>query len=263
MNGLKNVELRNLFIDIAIALLAVNLLDISHFVEQSLPFGIYFIVPVQSLGFYLMYADRGLNNIDQGRDLYEKTKNFFSILARASAMFYWILGVGWIFLVFRFLETRGVALSVWAKTISVAVGVTVGILVLVRMFASSENFGGESAEQSYLRSMREVPFEKKRRGEIIILPVYETLVYGKTGENVRAWTGWLVTCVFLIYTETLYEIMFFSERVSKPPLVASMIFSYFPARLVLLTRPPYSLPEAFSAVASFLVFIFMLFYYGS
>lgn len=264
MNGLKTIELRNLFLDIVITLLAINLLDISFFVEQSLPVVIYFIIPVQSLGFYLMYADRGLDVINEGRSFYEKTKNFFSLLARASAMFYWVLGVAWIFLVFNFLEIRTVALIGWAKAVSIAAGVVIGILVLVRMFANSDNIdGGESSEQSYIRSIWELPFERKRWGEIIILPIYEAVIYGKTKENFRSWLGWFITCAFLIYTETLYELMFYSDQVSKPPLVASIIFSYFPVRLVLLTRPPYSLLEAFSAVTSFLIFIVMLFYYGS
>lgn len=257
MNGWKTVELRNLFIDIVITLLAINLLDISPFVEQSLPVAIYFIIPVQSLGFYLMYADRGLDNIPEGRTFYEQTKNFFSLLARASAMFYWVLGVVWIFLVFNFLETKNAALAGWARNVSIAAGVVIGILVLVRMFANSEN-----SELDHIRSVRKLPFKQKRWGEIIILPVYEFLIYGNTKEKTRAWFGWFVAFVFLVYTETLYELMFFSHQISKPQLIASIVFSYFPVRLVLLTRPPYSLLEAFSAVASFLIFIFMLFYYG-
>lgn len=258
MNLSKSVELRNLFIDIVITLLAINLLDFSFFVEQSLPVAVYFIIPVQSLGFFLMYADSGLDVIAEGRNFFEKTKNFFSILARASAMFYWVLGVAWIFLVFNFLETRTVAVNGWAKITTIAVGVVLGTLVLVRMFAS-----GEGSELEHIRSVRKLPFKQKRWGEIIILPVYEFIIYRSIKENIRSWLGWLVACVFLIYTETLYELMFYSDQVSKAPLIASLVFSYFPVRLVLLTRLPYSLIEAFSAVVSFLIFVFMLFYHGS
>ncbi|MBS1796485.1 MAG: hypothetical protein JSS81_21725 [Acidobacteria bacterium] len=258
MKVLGKLSPENVLLDLAITLLAYRFIDISGFVEKTLPWLVYLIVAYQSVVLFLLYADLSVDDQPEEKDagFGARLRGTVALVLRSFAMFSWILSFIWAILPVVYLENLTGQSFVWAKRISITVGLVSGLLLLVRFFANAE---GDS-EKQYIEDWFEKPADEKKTAEKIVIPIYAFLLYRIVGTSrSRYWAAYVLTFVFLVYTETLFQLIAPAPATPKIFLVPAIIFSYLPMRFLLLLRPPFSLPEVFSAIFAFALFIHSLF----
>ena len=260
MSLVSKIELRNILLDIVITLLALQFIDISAFVEKTLSFAIYFIILVQSFALFLLLSDESFDEdleTSKAIGIVEKTKIQVRMWLRGFAMFAWIIGPLWILLPLTYLnETTGQEF-VWAHRISMFIGIATGLVLFVRFFANSSD---NNSEVEHLKNWHRKPSEDKPMAERIIIPVYNFFLYRNIGNSkFRYWLAYFITVGYLIYTETLFEVLMANSSLEKPLIILGVIGSYFPVRMLLLVKPPFSLFEVFSAFTAFGIFIYMIF----
>lgn len=258
MKPFNKIELQNLFLDLVITFIAFKFIDISGFVKGTLQWLIYIIIAVQSFALFLLYSDYKIDKIEENtsRDLSERIKTSIEIWLRGFIMFSWAIGFIWIFLPIDYLKVQTGLEFVWAARISFFVGLFNGIILLVRFFANYE-----SGERETISNFWNRPYKNKTWAEIIIIPIYEFLFYTNiaTGK-IRYWMAYAVTFAYLIYTETLFDIMVSENSVSIPLVILAFAISYLPIRMLLLIRPPFSFIELISAFSAFLIILYTLFF---
>jgi hypothetical protein len=262
MYFIKNAEYKNILIDIVITVLAFQLIDISYFVRESLPFTIYFIVFVQTFILFLLYGDF---SFDDSEDEVVETGFLYKIryavgkFILAFALFNWLISLIWVSLPFHYLaDVHGEKAKI-AWMISLFIAIVGGIILFVRFFANEGS--GESHEEALMRRYFQQPSEKRNWLKSLIYYIYGFLFYKNIGsKEFRNWMGYVLVFIFLVYTETLFELMVTEQIVSTWNFIVAIIFSYFPIRMLLVAKPPVSLLEIISAFTAFGIFIYMLFF---
>lgn len=257
MKIFEKIDYQNLLLDAVITLLAFQFLNLTEFVSETLRWMIYLIVLIQSFAFFLLYSDFGfLEWKDQynKNKVLEKLKCRFELILRGYIMFSWIFSFLWILVPVEYLKSEKGLDYTGAAAISFFINLFVGLLIFIRLFAN-DDYG----EKQTIKKFWKRPFKNRSWGEIFIIPVYEFLLYGHLfNKKVRYWIAYFITFGFLVYTETLFEIIAQSGEIITPFWIFAIMFSYFPVRMLLLIRPPFSTIEMFSAFTAFGIFIYTL-----
>ena len=257
MGFIRNIEFRNLFLDVIITLLAFQYLDISNFVENSLHVAIYFIVIVQSFVLFLMWGEETiLEDTDAPKSLsiLQRFKFNLSVRFRYFAMFSWAFVCIWVMVPIWHLRAQTEEDFRWAVRISAIVSVISGIILMIRFFSTD-------IEQKQIDKWKMKPPSEKHPVQNFFVLLYEFLIYKNLGSVVfRSWLVFIIVFGFLVYTETVFEILAGDGAVSTPYIVAGILFSYFPMRMLILIKTPFSFIELTSALVAFGIFVYMLFF---
>lgn len=254
MKIFKNVDFHNLLLDIVITLLAFQFIDLSGLVWETLPIAVYLIIPVQSLALFLLYSDYVITDRLEpvsGRRVLSGFKRNFEIYLRGYVMFSWALGFMWILVPVEYLKTETGSDYTGAAAFSFFIGLFSGLVLVVRFFANGEPGERQQIERVWSKSPRH-----RSWSEAIILPLYDFLLYGNLSNRaIRSRIAYLITFAFLVYTETLFEIISGSGAAPLGFIVVAVLLSYFPVRMLLLIRPPFSTIEMLSAFTAFGIFV--------
>ena len=257
MGFVRNIEFRNLFLDLVITLIAFKYIDISVFVESSLHWVVYLIVIVQSFAIFLLWSDETiLEFIDDPEypTFIENVKYKLTNWLRHFAMFSWALVCFWIMIPVYHLRAQTGEDFRWAVRISVVVCLVSGLILMIRFMSTK-------VESDDIKAWRRKPESEKKPFERIFIPLYEFFIYKNIGNSsFRDWLAYIIVSVFLIYTETMFEVLTLGASVSLYYIIPAIFFSYLPMRLLLVVKPPFSLIELATAFAAFGVFVYMLFF---
>ncbi len=263
MKLFRNIELRNLLVDIILILLMIQYLDVSEYVLKSFPYVIYTIIFVQSITYLLMYGSSELQsfeNDESKKTFLDKVREVLYIIPGFSMMFYFAIGWVWILAPVNYLDFKTGTENEWIFTYSGIVGLVMGVVVLVRLFAHTDHKAEKEYVENFDRNSKYTTFAER-----IIIPVYGFIIYGTVkNEKLRNWLGYILGFAFLIYTETLFEIMIYDEKFMADDRYMpaftyfALFFSFFPVRLLMLIKPPFSIIEIISAFITFGIFLYML-----
>lgn len=254
MKIFKYVDFHNLILDIVITLVAFQFIDLSGLVWETLPVAVYLIIPVQSLALFLLYSDYPVTDRLEpasGSWFLSGFKRKFETYLRGYVMLSWALGFMWILVPVEYLKTETGCDYTGAAAFSFFIGLFSGLVLVVRFFAN-----GEPGERQQISRVWSKSLKYRNRSEAIILPLYDFLLYGNlyTG-TIRSRIAYLITFAFLVYTETLFEIISSSGAAPYGFIVVAVLLSYFPVRMLLLIRPPFSTIEMLSAFTAFGIFV--------
>ena len=257
MRFIRNIEFRNLFLDVIVSLLAFQFIDITIFVESSLQWIVYFIVIVQSVALFLMWGDETILNDTETPEHFGFLGRFkfnLSVYFRHFAMFSWVFVCIWVMIpIWHLRESTGHDFR-WAVRVSVITSIVFGLILMIRFFSTD-------VEQKQIDAWKIKPDKEKGSIKNFFVLLYEFLIYENIGGvSLRSWLAFIIVFGLLVYTETLFEIITRDGSVSIPCIVAGILFSYLPMRMLILIKTPFSFIELASALIAFGLFIYSLFF---
>ncbi|MDH3531191.1 MAG: hypothetical protein OEQ28_16655, partial [Acidobacteriota bacterium] len=134
----REIEFRNILIDAAITLVALKYLDVSGFVELTLPYVIGFLLVVQSVIYFLAWGSETFEDLEEfrGSPLVRKIKAKAAVWLTAFVLFSWILSFIWVMVPIEFLQNKTGQYLYWTARISVVIGILTGLVMMIRHFAT-------------------------------------------------------------------------------------------------------------------------------
>ena len=257
VNWIREIDFKYLLIDAAILLLAFGYIDLYAVTHETLPLFIYYLFPVQCLLILVMWGDMTISDYDEMGEIgvVAKIKKKVMQVCQAFLLLSWIVSFIWMMPVLEYLQESTGEYFYWTARITVALGILTGILMMIRLFSLD-------SEKKYIENWHKSGKEYATWPEYVIVPIYGFLIYGNVKrEWMRTVFALTIGVVFLLYTESVFELVFNWGGVSTAYLIFALVLSYLPVRLLLALRPPFSLTELFCAVAALGVFIWSLWDY--
>ena len=255
MRFLRNIEFKNLLLDIVITLLAFRYIDISVFVESSLNWVVYFVVIIQSFAIFLLWSDESILDFVDDPDhptFIERTKYKITSWLSHFSMFSWALVCFWIMIPIYHLRAVTGHDFKWAVRISVVVCIVSGFILMIRFMATD-------VEKKQIEDFNQEPQEGKSPVLRFFVNLYDFLIYKNIGnKTVRYWLAYVIVFAFLVYTETLFEMLAPGKTVSMYYILPAVFLSYFPMRMLLVIKPPFSFIELATALCAFGIFVYSL-----